>query len=146
MIPANSSLVEVLRQLLLLEAGGTISTSDDGVAIAKKLHQRLVQVVSPVIGDAGFDALFARSLKKTKPVFPSLQNWETDGPAHDALNRFCESLKMQEVAMIEPILLAMMVTFSGLLTTFIGKGLALRLLRDAWPDALPSAPPSGVTP
>ncbi len=105
-----------------------------------------MQVVSPVIGEAGFDALFARSLKKTKSAFPSLSGLETVGPPRRVLSHLCENLKKQEVALLEGMVVALMSTFIDLLSTFIGERLTWRLLRNAWPDALPKEPPLGRTP
>jgi hypothetical protein len=55
-------------------------------------------------------------------------------------------LKDEDADANAAILTALIVSFVKLLSTFIGEGLAWRLLRNAWPEVLPDEPPSGEKP
>ncbi len=103
-------------------------------------------MVAPVVGDAGFDALFARSLKKAKATLPALRDLNTTGPAPALLRQFFVHLETQEVQAIEDTVIGATVGFIKLLSTFIGEGLTWKLLLNAWPDVLPSEPPREDTP
>ncbi len=67
MKPARPALMEAIQRLPELEAGGEISTSAQSVATAKRLHEKLARHVAPVVGEAGFEAIFVRSVKITNP-------------------------------------------------------------------------------
>lgn len=145
MTPSQHSLWEAVRGLAAVEAGGRLRTSEQAVALAKQLHEKLVLHLAPVVGDAGMDALFARSVRKTKPDFPSLSELETGGPPQKVLAQLYEHLQKQKVAELEKIIVALMVAFIRLLSTFIGEGLTWKLVRQAWPECLPNEFPSGET-
>ena len=144
MNPARLRLAEAMRRLLEVEAGGEIRTTAQGVATATRVHEKLMRHLSPAVGEAGLDALFSRSIKMTKPAFPSLQELETTGPAQRVLSQFFEHLEKQEAAVLAEITESLMVTLVRMLSAFIGERLTWQLLRNAWQD-LPSKPPSGDT-
>ena len=132
-----------MRRVFTAEAGGEIRTAEQSRATAKRLYERLVQHVSPVVGEAGFDALFARSLKKIRPSFSFLRELEAGGPAYDVSIHFFESLGKQKLDVVNQVAVDISVAFADLLSTFIGEGLTWKLLRDAWPEVLPGESPSG---
>jgi len=140
MKPARPELMGGIQRLRELEAGGETSTSALSVATAKRLHEKLARYVAPVVGEAGFEALFVRSVKITKSTFVCLQELRTTGPAQEALHQFFEHLEKQDPAAVASITEALMATLVTMLCTFIGEGLTWQLLRNAWPD-LPSQPP-----
>ena len=107
------------------------------------MHGKLLEVIAPIMGSLAFDALFARTLKKTARSFPALQKTENSGPASSELTKFCERLKAQDSISIEPLIESMLGSFVALLTTFIGEALTWKLIRSAWPDVLPSETPVG---
>ncbi|MGQ0503868.1 MAG: hypothetical protein ACT4TC_00960 [Myxococcaceae bacterium] len=136
------ALVAAARSALFAKAEGAPPTSAQIAAATAQLHQELTLSLSPIVGDAGFDALFARSLKKTKPAFAFLSEVQTSGPSLKVLSPLLETLKQQpEAAVAEEVVVTLLANFISLLSKFIGGGLAWRLLRNAWPDALPDESP-----
>lgn len=144
MKPARPALNEAIQRLRELEAGGEASTSAQSVATAKRLHEKLARHVAPVVGKAGFEALFFRSVRITKSTFVCLQELRTTGSAQEVLREFFERLEKQEPVVVAAITEAVMATLVTTLCTFIGEGLTLQLLRSAWPD-LPNQPLSEKT-
>jgi hypothetical protein len=136
---AKPALTDAIQRLLELEAGGETSTSAQSVATATRLYEKLARHVAPVVGEAGFEALFLRSIKITKSTFVCLQELRTTGAAQEVLRQFFEHLENQESAVVASITETLMATLVSTLCTFIGEGLTWQLLRNAWPD-LPNHP------
>jgi hypothetical protein len=144
MKPATPALMEAIQRLRELEAGGETPTSAQSVATATRLHEKLAQHVAPVVGEAGFEALFFHSVKITKSTFVCLRELRTTGSTQEALRQFFERLEKQEPAVVAAITEAVMATLITTLCTFIGEDLTWQLLRGAWPD-LPKQPLSEKT-
>ncbi len=136
--------MEAIQRFRELEAGGKTLTSAQSVATATRLHEKLARHVAPVVGEAGFEALFSRSVKVTKSTFVCLRELRTKGSAQEVLRQFFEHLEKQEPAVVVAITEAVMASLVTTLCTFIGEGLTWQLLRSAWPD-LPNQPPSEKT-
>ena len=134
-----------MRRLVAVESAGKLHSPSDAATIAKELHRKLGDHLSPIIGSAGFEALFARSVKKLQPAFSCLAPLETTG-GESALGPLCAAVEDQTAPVANEIIVTLMVSFVTLLSTFIGEGLTWRLLSDVWPEVLPSEPPSGKTP
>jgi hypothetical protein len=62
---------------------------------------------------------------------------QPDGQAPFA--QIVTSLQQQDPAVATEAAGALLATLTGLLVTFIGEPLTARLLRKAWPDALPNS-------
>lgn len=122
---------ETFRRLLVREA----SSGADAAAIAKaarRLCERFAQQLTPIIGDAGVDAICSRSLHLVRRQFPALAPL----PAQDGapFSRVQLSLQGLEPGAAADATVAVLMTASELLDSFIGPGLTTRLLRGAWPD------------
>jgi len=89
-----------------------------------RVCDNLRRPLSTLAGAAGFRSLLARALTMAKRESPALGGWEVkeDG-ALEVLNG--------EVTPSGAVLIAHLV---GLMITFIGESLTLRLLHDVWPD------------
>jgi hypothetical protein len=123
----------VFRDMLTREAG----PGADAPAIAaagRRLCEHFARRFTPLIGDAGVDAIFARSLNLAAPNVRTL----AAGPASDtraepfALLQL--SLEQQPPAAAIETVVDVLATAGDLLASFIGDGLTTRLLREAWPD------------
>ena len=85
--------------------------------------ERLQPTLVPLVGKAGFSSLLARALTLAKRESPSLRDvrieddWRLNGLSDDSSGMV--------------VLIAHLI---GLLTTFMGETLTLRLLRNAWPE------------
>jgi hypothetical protein len=143
---ASNVLPDAAERLLAFEVGGELRNVADGTAAAARIYEKLYQNLSPIVGEIGFEALFARTVNLTKRAFDGLQEIDTKVPADAVVRQLCVYLKRQTPATITELVTAQIVTFVGLLSTFIGEGLTWKLLRNAWPEALPNEPPSGENP
>lgn len=118
------------ERLLVLEiAAGKRTTIQ--VPAAARVSERLSNVLSTLLGAAGYRALLARALTLAKIEAPELQavQIEADGSLNglslvdDGKRRIADG----EIILVAHLL--------GLLVTFIGEALMLRLVNDTWPKA-----------
>lgn len=128
---ATSKLKEFARRVLVNEAAA--GTRADGTASAVYLVcERLRGQLGKLIGIAGFRSLLSRALALAGAEVPWLRalHIKADGSLEgvDGLDR---KLGSRTVAEGEVALVSQLV---GLLITFIGPALTLRMLHDIWPD------------
>jgi len=124
---------QAFQELLLREAG----TSADASAIAaaaRRLCEGFAQRLTPLVGDAGVAAIYARSLhlvrQHTVGLAPVPASDLGDGP-FTHVQRFLEH-QTSDVAGETAV--AVLTTVGDLLASLIGESLTMRLLREAWPD------------
>ena len=109
--------------------------SDAADRASQKLCQRLTMLVTP----AGSHALLARALHLARAEFPFLEGVQACPPPEICLVGVRERVHGVEPALAQHGLAAILASLIGLLITFIGEDLALRLVRDVWPDVPPVA-------
>ena len=85
-----------------------------------------------MIGQAGFEAVTTRALHLAQREYPS--ELAADTEQGDAFSRVSSWLKQQDAPLAAAAAATMFSTLGGLLVTFIGETLTMRLLRKAWPD------------
>lgn len=125
----SSSLRTLARRLLSLEADkidGRGAPSDEAAQVCEKLRISLTRFAGP----DGFASLLKRALALARAENPALENVKLnpDGSL-DGLERLAlipDSGADAAAGIIAHLL--------GLLVTFIGQPLTLRLVREAWPD------------
>ena len=125
-----SGLLQTVSSTVVRSRAGTGADSEAFVRAARSAHDDLAGVLVPLIGELGLKALSARALHLTKHDYP-LETVSGEGELSEGLGEWLEQLDAARVPDAAP---AMLATLGGLLTTFIGDGLTLRLLRKAWPD------------
>ena len=123
--PASAALA---RRLLLYETGGHPEPAAL-IAAAGRVHGRLRGRLMGVIGVIGFATLFTRARHLAQSEFPALAQlaFEEGVAAPPAA-----VAGTAESATVAAGVTAVFANFIGLLGTFIGEDLALRLSRDAW--------------
>jgi hypothetical protein len=117
------------ERLLGLEAAA--DKRNDVKPSAARVSDRLRTVLSVLLGAAGYRALLARALTLAKVEAPGLKtvNIEPDGSleglgsGRDGKRRFTKG----EVIFVAQLL--------GLLVTFVGEALMLRMVNETWPKA-----------
>jgi hypothetical protein len=128
---------DLARRLLVYEAvAGETSESSESAAV--RVYEKLRRPLCALAGVAGFWSLASRALALARAEAPKLSAVRimTDGSLQGL-----DELEPQ----IDPnqggaILIGQLL---GLLFTFIGAALTLRLIQDAWPDAALNGPDSG---
>ena len=126
----SPSMRDLARRLLAMEASSETPTDahvHEAVRVCEKLRNSLVRFA----GSDGLMALLRRALALARSEVPSLKNMtvNVDGRLEDVEEAgAAKNLTTEEAAAIIGHLL-------GLLATFIGEPLTLRLVRESWPDA-----------
>jgi hypothetical protein len=125
----SPQLRELAERLLADEAAATIPLEAD-VPVAFRICDKLRRPLTTLAGAAGFHSLLLRALKLAIREAPGLDVLQVNaaGVLEDVKpNRFNTDAEGQA------LLVAHLV---GLLFTFIGETLTLRLMHDVWPNAL----------
>jgi hypothetical protein len=118
-------------RLLAAEAAGQ-SAADAHVHEAVRVCEKLRVSLTRFAGADGFASLLRRALVLARADVPALQmvNVKADGRLEGL-----EELATQAGAAGVDGAVAVTTHLLGLLVTFIGEPLTLRLVRDGWPDA-----------
>ncbi len=120
------------RRLVALEGSRAESPVTGGSEVVR-VCEKLRLPLSKLAGDAGFRSLMSRAVALAKAEIPSLVAVQVradgsmeglDGSGHDQDMRVNGQAGIVVVAQL-----------LGLLVTFIGEPLTLRLIRDVWPNA-----------
>lgn len=124
----------VLRYQLIesLLAHHTEKVADAAIVL---WEQMAAQIIS-IIGVAGFDSLYARSVLLCQPKFPWLG---AKAVASSGIHRFAElrtNFEGQWPAQAVAANSLLLITFTDILATLIGEQLTTRILRSAWGDDL----------
>ncbi|MEO7050534.1 MAG: hypothetical protein ABI128_02610, partial [Rhodanobacter sp.] len=101
-------------------------------AMAVALWKNVGRTLSPIIGQAGVDALFKRSIYLSRGAQPCLAS-VFDNPAQpDALAALQTAFAQQPGATAVAANIVLLQNFQDLLTSLIGLSLTERLLRLVW--------------
>jgi hypothetical protein len=114
---------ELAQQLLAYEEVETSPATADKHAVCL-VCDKLRRPLATLAGIAGFRSLLARALTLAKQESPDIGGWEVK--SDDSL----EGLN-GEAAQSGAVVIAHLI---GLMMTFIGESLTLRLVHDVWPD------------
>jgi hypothetical protein len=125
---ADAPTTRELAQRLLVQEGAETIPSMENIHAVSRVCDKLRQPFATLAGVAGFRSLLARALTLAKRESPDLGGWEIK------LDGSLEGLS-GETAQLGAVLIAHLI---GLMITFIGESLTLRLLHDVWPDMLGS--------
>jgi hypothetical protein len=134
MSPSSARLV---AERIVADEEARLASAEEAVSAVRTIHEKLARVVSAVVGDAGFSAMFARTLRKTKPAHPCLASLTS--VQADSLEGLWRCLAGQPPGTVRTVAVALLDGFLTLLSTFIGAELTLRLFLSTWPDAVASA-------
>ena len=114
---------ELAEWLVAFEAAAKNSSRDDAHATCR-VCEKLRRPLSVLTGTAGFSSLFARALTLAEREVPALSAVQVR--ADGSLDGFHGDVTKANGVLIAHLL--------GLLITFIGEALTMRLLHDIWPD------------
>jgi hypothetical protein len=130
MLPAQTRDL-ALRLLAYEDAAG--ESSEPAESSAFRVCERLRQPLITLAGVAGFRSLLSRALTLARAEAPSLSAVQVaaDGSLK-GLDELASQTDKEQARDGGAILIAQLI---GLLLTFIGEGLTLRLVQDVWPKA-----------
>lgn len=132
--PENAVLRPVAMSVLTRRAGPGADVATVA-ATASAAYDDLAGVLVPLIGQLGLDAITTRALHLAQREYPPVPAGGTDQDG--AFTQVSLWLKQQDAGMATDAAAAMLSTLGGLLITFIGEPLTMRLLRKGWPDGFP---------
>lgn len=100
------------------------------------LWERLAVQLISVIGEGGFNSLYARALHLSKKTFPWLADCALPAPDADAsqFDALKTCLGEREFAEASQASIRVLITFIDILTVLIGEHLTTSILRSAWGD------------
>lgn len=99
---------------------------------AVNLWEQLASKIIAIVGEGGFDSLYARSVFLSQSKFPWLS---ADLLSSQTNHRFAElksSLEEQSPVQASEASSLLMITFTDILVTLIGEQLTTSILRSAW--------------
>jgi hypothetical protein len=98
------------------------------------LWERLASELISIIGEGGFQSLYARSVHLTRPTFPSLV---LKHPSQESDARFAGlklSLEELDCAEATEASITLLITFIDILAVLIGEFLTASILHSSWGD------------
>lgn len=121
---ADTSTARELAQRLLAYELAEANTVNAGTHAVSRVSDKLRRPLTTLAGAAGFRSLLARALTLAKQESPALGAWEVkaDGSLESPNG---------EAEQSGAVLIAHLI---GLMVTFIGESLTLRLVHDVWLD------------
>jgi hypothetical protein len=130
----HAALRKVALKVLSQYAGSSAGSSELAAA-AQRAYDNVARVSAPLIGQGGVDALTARALHLAQREYPWLTGTRGPEQSDASFAHAILSLERQDPVVAVQAAGAVFAAFTGLLVTFIGESLTVRLLRQAWPDA-----------
>jgi hypothetical protein len=133
----SASSARKLAERIVADETGQESGGDQALSAVKSIHRKLANALSPVVGEAGFEAMFARTVQKGRLEHPALAEVVTGGP--DSLPQAVWArLESLDSPVIHSIGTSLLAAFLVLLSRLVGGDLALQLLLSTWPEAIGS--------
>lgn len=94
-------------------------------------EQMATQIIS-IIGEGGFNSLYARSVFLTQSTFPWLAASSLSPQTDHQFADLKMSLEGQTAAQASEANSLLLITFTGILASLIGEQLTISILRSAW--------------
>jgi hypothetical protein len=129
----DKALERVFRKILAIQAG-TDADASHVAAAARRLNEDFAGQLTPLIGELGVTAIYARSLHLAQEQCPGLAPVLASQQDHGPIPRAQHVIEHQELAVGTDLAVAILTSVVELLTSFIGEGLTTSLLCKAWPD------------
>lgn len=105
-----------------------------------ELWERMAAQIISIVGEGGFNSLFARSMFLTRATFPWLAAGSPPPPTERRFTELKRCLDGQTPAHARAANRLLLITFTDILASLIGEQLTIRILRAAWRnDALDKA-------
>jgi hypothetical protein len=136
-----------LASSLLTYEAAAGKNSEPAESAPSRVFEKLRRPLCALAGVAGFRSLLSRALTLAKAEAPSLRTVEiaADGSLQglEQLGPQIDKNKDQDRANANEGGAILIAQLLGLLLTFIGEAVTLRMLQDVWPEAAFDGPDSG---
>ncbi len=145
MTEGTARLRDVARRILVQELGDRRAPAEVAAAI-EVVFASLYGLMRNLIGQNGFQALISRAVYLSSKEFPWIDTIELRAESTLTLRHLDAVVEAEGVERARDGAAALMGTVIGLLFSFLGTDLTLRLLRRSWafdPDDSPDDSPDG---
>lgn len=123
---------QLIKSLMVSPTGNVADAAVD-------LWERMAAQIISIVGEDGFNSIYARSIFMSQSKFP----WLTASPLSPEIDHrfagFKTSLERQAPAQASEASSLLLVTFTDILASLIGEQLTLRILRLAWGADIPNS-------
>jgi hypothetical protein len=109
-------------------------SAGSGADVAIQLWQPLALQLIAIIGESGFNHLYARSLHLSQAAFPWLPRGDASPSADYRFTDLKVSLEGQSPSEANRASQMLLLTFTNILASLIGEGLTTGILNSAWGD------------
>ena len=130
---------------LLARLAGTGADARAVAAAARRLCEDFAQHLTPLIGDGGVAALYARSLQLAEQRFPGLAPARAFGQDGEPFTHIQHFLEQQDPVVATGAAVTVLALASEVLASFIGETLTHLLLHETWPDQFDRIRPEPTT-
>jgi hypothetical protein len=116
---------QIVRDLLTQHSGKVVDAE-------LELWEQMASQILPIVGESGFNSLYARSVFLTQATFPWLG---ADSPSSGTEHRFAQlrqCLDGQTPAQARAANRLLLIAFTDILASLIGEQLTTRILHAAW--------------
>ena len=120
----------LLRQQLIRDL--IAEPPENVVSAAISLWDQLSGQIVAIVGQGGFDSLYARSLFLSQSTFPWLEASALSAQTERGFAELKTSFEAQMPAQAAAANSLLLVTFTDILAALIGEQLTTRILRSAW--------------
>lgn len=112
----------------------TAQHTDDVADAAVMLWEQMATQIISIVGEGGFNSLYARSVFLTRTTFPWLAAGALPPQAEQRFAGLKTSLEGKTLAEACAASSLLLLTFTDILAALIGEQLTTRILRSAWGD------------
>jgi hypothetical protein len=106
--------------------------TDNVAAVALDLWQPMATKIISIIGEAGFNSLYARSLFLSQATFPWLDAASSSPQTETHFVTLKQCFEAQAPAQVCAANSLLLITFTDILASLIGEPLTSNILRSAW--------------
>ena len=134
-----------LAERVVAEVAGQLTSDDGALAILTSVHESLERALVPVVGEGGYRAIVARSVRKARAAHPCLEGVAL-AEADTFLEPLLARLRTEEEGTIRATTVDLMARLIELVIALVGPELTLTLLGREWPTAASDALVPAETP
>lgn len=132
----------LLRHQIITKRVAQTTEKVDDAAIS--LWAKMATQIILIVGEGGFNSLYARSIFLTQSTFPWLLSSPQPPPAEHRFEELKLSLAGQTPERASEANKLLLITFTDILASLIGEQLTIRILRSAWGNDVQNQADKGV--
>jgi hypothetical protein len=116
----------------LIKSVMALHAEKDAAGAAINLWEQMASQVISIVGEGGFNSLYARSLFLSQPTFPWLSAVSHSQQADSRFAELKTSFAAQAPAHVNEANILLLITLTDIMASIIGEQLTMGILRSAW--------------